>query len=263
MRRQEISAVIDTGAGVSVCSSKLAEELKLVMTPWRKNRLVAIDGKEITPGGAAWLSVSDGVTRVEGEVLILDGDIELLLGEDFLKKLGTRMKIGTLPEIVIDELPIGAVRNEERKSRKRAVLREAVWLPGKAMEVMTTEPLDLEEGRNSVMVEPSEPLMKTKRVSVERAVADGKKARTWTEVGKRLREVQERQKQRCDASHRTAEEFQQGEEDKQTMADAGKETNAMEDVPTDTRQEEPSKESAKEGGNDGAGRDETAFGTGA
>jgi len=78
--------------------------------------------------------VSDGVTRVEGEVLILDGDIELLLGEDFLKKLGTRMKIGALPEIVIGEMPIGAVRNEEMKSRKRVVLREAVWLPGKAME---------------------------------------------------------------------------------------------------------------------------------
>jgi len=115
------------------------------------------------------------------------------------------------------------------------------------MEVMATEPLDLEEGRNSVMVEPSEPLMKTKRVSVGRAVADGKNARTWTEVGKRLREVQEWQKQRCDASHRPAEEFQPGEEDEQTMADTGKETNAMEDVPTDTRQEKPPKVSAKKG----------------
>ena len=126
------------------------------------------------------------------------------------------------------------------------------------------------------------------------------------EVGKRLKEVQERQKQRYDVSHRPAEEFQPGEEvlvykpfrkvgraekllyrwlgpysvvrrtsslnyevkrprskqtesvhvvkmkrfirkDEQTMADAGKETNAMEDVPTDTRQEKPSKVSAKEG----------------
>ena len=60
---KRVSAVIYT---VAVCSSNLAEELKLVITPWRKNRLVAIDGKEITPGGAAWLSVSDGVTKVEG-----------------------------------------------------------------------------------------------------------------------------------------------------------------------------------------------------
>ena len=187
------------------------------------------------------------MTRVEGEVLILDGDIELLLGEDFLKKLGTRMKIGALPEIVIGEMPIGAVRDEEMKSRKRVVLREAVWLPGKAMAVVATEPLDLEESQNSVTSEPSETLIKTKGVSVGRAAVDGKKTRTWTEVGRRLREVQERQKQRCDASHRPAEEFQPGEEDEQTMADTGKETNAMEDVPTDTRQEKPSEESAKEG----------------
>jgi hypothetical protein len=163
-----------------VCSSKLAEELKLVMTPWRKNRLLAIDGKEITPSGAAWLSVSDGVTRVEGEVLILDGAIELMLGEDFLKKLGTIMKIGALPEIVIGEMPIGAVRNEEMKSRKRVALREAVWVPGRTMKVVATEPLDLEKSRNSVMIEPAETLMKTKKVSVGRAVVDGKKTRTWT-----------------------------------------------------------------------------------
>jgi hypothetical protein len=35
--------------------------------------------------------------------------------------------------------------------------------------------------------------------------------------------------------------------DEQTMADTKKETNTMDDVPTDTRQEKPSKESAKEG----------------
>jgi hypothetical protein len=60
---KRVSAVINIGAA---CSSNLAEELKLVITPWRKNRLVSIDGKEITPVGAAWLSVSDGVTKVEG-----------------------------------------------------------------------------------------------------------------------------------------------------------------------------------------------------
>jgi hypothetical protein len=115
------------------------------------------------------------------------------------------------------------------------------------MKVVATEPLDLEESRNSVMIEPAEPLMKTKRVSVGRAVVDGKKTRTWTEIGRRLRGVQERQRQRCDASHRPAKEFQPGEEEEQIMADTGKETNAMEDVPADTCREKPSKESAEEG----------------
>jgi len=140
---------------------------------------------------------------VEGEVLILDGDIELLLGEDFLKKLGTRMKIGALPEIVIGEMPIGAVRNEEMKSRKRVVLREAVWVPGRTMKVVPTEPLDLEGSGNSAMIEPSETLMKTKRVSVGRAVVDGKKTldqivitnlsdrKQWLGAGTVLGEIEE------------------------------------------------------------------------
>jgi hypothetical protein len=140
--------MIDTRAVVSVCSSKLAEELKLVITPWWKNRLVSIDGKKIGTGGAAWLSVSDGVTKVEREVLILDNNIELLLRGDFLERLGTRMKIGALPKIFIGKIPIGAVRNEEIKNRKRVVLREAVWIPGRWMKVVATEPLDLEESRN-------------------------------------------------------------------------------------------------------------------
>jgi hypothetical protein len=50
---------------VSVCSLKLAEELKLQVTAWNKNRLVAVDGKEITPRGAARISISDGESRVE------------------------------------------------------------------------------------------------------------------------------------------------------------------------------------------------------
>jgi hypothetical protein len=52
------------------------------------------------------------------------------------------------------------------------------------MKVVATEPLDLEESRNSVMIAPPKTLMKTKRVSVGRAVVDGKKPRTWTEIGK-------------------------------------------------------------------------------
>ena len=85
---------------------------------------------------------------MEGEVLILDNNIELLLRGDFLERLGTRMKIGALPKIFIGEIPIGAVRNEEIKNRKRVVLREAVWIPGRWMKVVATEPLDLEESRN-------------------------------------------------------------------------------------------------------------------
>jgi hypothetical protein len=75
-----------------------------------------VDGKEIIPGGAARLVILDGETRVEGEALVLDGDIDLLLGEDLLEKLGTRLKIGALPEIFIGEMPIGAIAEERPES---------------------------------------------------------------------------------------------------------------------------------------------------
>jgi hypothetical protein len=105
---RRIPSVIDTGAEVSVCSPKLVEELKLTVRPWRANDLVSVEGKEICPGGAAQLVISNGEIRVEGEALVLDGDIDLLLGKDLLGKLGTRLKIGALPEIFIGERPIGA-----------------------------------------------------------------------------------------------------------------------------------------------------------
>ena len=101
MRR--VPAIIETGAVVSVCSPKLVRELNLSVTPWRSNRLVSVYGKEITPGGAAWISISDGESKLEGEALVLEGDIDLLLRKDLLGKLGTRMKIGALPEILIGE----------------------------------------------------------------------------------------------------------------------------------------------------------------
>jgi hypothetical protein len=103
-----VPAVIDTGAMVSVCSHKLVEELKLQVTVEKGNRFVTVDGKEFTPCGSAGLSVSDGETRLEGDALVLEGDIDLLLGKDILEKLGTRIKIGALPEIFIAEMPVGA-----------------------------------------------------------------------------------------------------------------------------------------------------------
>ncbi|KAK4045446.1 hypothetical protein OUZ56_033052 [Daphnia magna] len=72
---KQLAAVIDTGAGVSVCSPKLVRELGIKVTPWRANRLVSVDGKEIQLGGAAMLSVSDERMTVEGEALVLDGHV--------------------------------------------------------------------------------------------------------------------------------------------------------------------------------------------
>ena len=70
------------------------------------------------------------------------------------------------------------------------------------MKVVATEPLDLEESQNGAMIEPPETLMKTKRVSVGRAVVDRKKTldqivianlsdrKKWLEAGTVLGEIE-------------------------------------------------------------------------
>ena len=64
--------------------------------------------------------MSDGVTRVKEEVLILDRDIKRLMGEDFLKRLRTNKKIDALPEIIIGKMPIGGVGNKDKKTTSGA-----------------------------------------------------------------------------------------------------------------------------------------------
>ncbi|KZS08169.1 Uncharacterized protein APZ42_027968 [Daphnia magna] len=138
-----VSAVIDTGAVVSVCSHKLVRELGITVTPWRANRLVSVDGKEIQPGGAAMLLVSDRRITVEGECLVLEDDIDLLLGKDMLEKLGMRMKIGVLKEIFIGDIAIGALVEEMMEGAPKLVVQKGCWVPPRSMKVVATQPLEL------------------------------------------------------------------------------------------------------------------------
>ncbi|KAK4013190.1 hypothetical protein OUZ56_025424 [Daphnia magna] len=141
---KRIPAVIDTVAIVSVCSPGLVNHLGLRVRTWQANQLVAIYGKEIKPGGAATLEVSDGETNVKGEVLVLEGDIDLLLEKDFLEKLGTRMKIGSLPEFFNGNLPIGTLVEEKREERAKLLLELGQGIPVQTMVVVGIKPLDMD-----------------------------------------------------------------------------------------------------------------------
>lgn len=48
---QKVPAVIDNGAVVPVCLPELVNRLGLTVKPWQANWFVAIDRKEIKPGG--------------------------------------------------------------------------------------------------------------------------------------------------------------------------------------------------------------------
>lgn len=83
--------------------------------------------------GAARLSILDGGTRVEGEVVVLEGDIDLLLGKDILEKFGTRMKIGALSEIFIGDMPMGATTEGVEEEKTELVLQQSGWIPARTM----------------------------------------------------------------------------------------------------------------------------------
>ncbi|KAK4013985.1 hypothetical protein OUZ56_026533 [Daphnia magna] len=115
---------------------KLVKELETTVTPWCTNRLGAVDGKEIQPGGAAMLSVSDGRMSVVGKALVLDGDIELIL----TSVQGHFRKIWNADE------DWGATRNLHWRHRHQSpgekapklVIQQECWVPPRSMKVVAT-----------------------------------------------------------------------------------------------------------------------------
>lgn len=104
------------------------------------------------------MSVSDGVVTVEEEVLVLDEGIELLIGEDILKKPGTRMKIGARPKIFIAEMLIGALADEENEKSVNLVMQK-VYIPARSMKIVATRPEESTRFGAYALVEPPEGLM--------------------------------------------------------------------------------------------------------
>ncbi|KAK4006332.1 hypothetical protein OUZ56_011486 [Daphnia magna] len=142
-----VAVVKDTGVVVFVCSPKLVKTLGITVTPRRANHLVSIGGKKIQLGGAAMLLVSDGKMSVEGEALLLGGDINLLLGKDILEKQATRMKNGALPEIFIGDIAIGALVEEATEEAPKLVIQQGCWVPPRSMKMVASRPLDLKGQR--------------------------------------------------------------------------------------------------------------------
>lgn len=146
------------GGSIRFFTSERTKVIDRTLEEEPSRRLVSIDGKEIIPGRAALLSVSDGVVTVEEEVLVLDEGIELLIGEDILKKPGTRMKIGARPKIFIAEMLIGALADEENEKSVNLVMQK-VYIPARSMKIVATRPEESTRFGAYALVEPPEGLM--------------------------------------------------------------------------------------------------------
>lgn len=69
---------------------------------------------EDTARGSGRVGNIDGESKVVGGVLLLEiWGIDLLLGKNFLEKFETRINIGTIPEIIIGDIPMRVMVGKE------------------------------------------------------------------------------------------------------------------------------------------------------
>ncbi|KAK4021514.1 hypothetical protein OUZ56_003429 [Daphnia magna] len=90
-----------------------------------------------------------------------------------LEQLGTQMKIGTLPEIFIGDTAMGAPVEEMTEEAPKLVVQNGCWVSPRSRKVVVTQPLDLNGFGEGALVEPSQALQRTKRVSTGKVLVSG------------------------------------------------------------------------------------------
>ncbi|KZS10694.1 Uncharacterized protein APZ42_024785 [Daphnia magna] len=84
------TAVIDTGAAVTVTSPELLKKTQFVQQPWNGSGIILANGSRVMPEGAAEILVTLKNRSVKEKAIIMAmSGIELLMGNDFLKQFGS------------------------------------------------------------------------------------------------------------------------------------------------------------------------------
>ena len=85
---EDLMAMIDTDACISVASPTLARQMNALVTPWVGPTVRLANGTPVDPEGCTTLAIEDSGRRVDGEFLVmeLDHTAEMLLGNNVLRK---------------------------------------------------------------------------------------------------------------------------------------------------------------------------------
>jgi hypothetical protein len=85
--KQEVEAVIDTGAAVTVISPQLAQNLACSLAAWDGPKIIMANGEEGVELGQTELTIADGDRTAEGKALVMKmKGVDLLLGNSFLRQ---------------------------------------------------------------------------------------------------------------------------------------------------------------------------------
>ena len=173
---QNVLAVVDTGAAVTVISPQLQQRTEFALCPWVGPRIVMANGVTATPLGSATISIQyfKGTARGVAVVLKMDG-IDLLFGNDFLKQFG-RLQIDYLKAstlLTLGELPLAAITAEAIDTpiaQVKITAAEGTEIPPFSVVNVATHSPPVSAAQ--LLFTPSMNLLKTKAVSAGHAIVN-------------------------------------------------------------------------------------------
>ena len=172
----KLTAVIDTGAAVSVLAPALLKQLGLNLQDWSGPSVIMVNGQRAPFLGAVDLKISLSGMVAEGKAYVLDMDgIPLLLGNDFLRQF-KRLEIrygGGRPTLLLGELPIGLLGEVNNPGPKDLITTEGREIPARTLvpvEVQVTPP---EKNGGDWLLHPSKKLAEKNGLSAGNVLLNG------------------------------------------------------------------------------------------
>lgn len=167
-----VKAVVDTGAVITVISPKLLKCTQFTLESWHGPNIVLVNGATVSPIGAAYITVTLHTKIAMGTALVMQmEDIDLLLGNDFLKQFG-KLHIdyqASKTLITVGDLPLNLIEPQTMdlaKSRKIQTT-EGVNIPAFSIRHV---PIVSPSGSETQLFTPSRRLILNKALTVGHAL---------------------------------------------------------------------------------------------
>ncbi|KAI9565174.1 hypothetical protein GHT06_008951 [Daphnia sinensis] len=158
------TAVIDTGAAVTVISPELLKKTQFVQQPWDGSGIILANGSRVMPLGAAEILSKAIVMAMSG--------MELSMGNDFLKQFGS-IRINyqaEKPLLTMGDLPLAAISLPAKEESEDTVLvsNERQEIPAYSIKPVPAKVSSKMEG--ACVLKPSDSLMATTSLSTGHAI---------------------------------------------------------------------------------------------
>lgn len=170
-----VTAIVDTGSGISVISPKFCKALELERGHWEGPHIVLADGLRVFPEGVTEISVRIGEKAIRTAAAILEiNGFDLLLGNDALSQLN-KIQIEYCQEGPPGFFCEGEfnVIEKEGPAQRKLICREPKTIPARTGVLLMAD-IRVDGGLDSAskckprLIEPAPKLMMDKGLSVGR-----------------------------------------------------------------------------------------------